>query len=83
MTRSPGAIWSVGADAPTDIAQIRRRLRNTRDEAERHRLEEELQQLERGVLNGELERLSQRFGARFAPSETLRDMAARNAKFYP
>jgi 3-hydroxyacyl-CoA dehydrogenase/enoyl-CoA hydratase/3-hydroxybutyryl-CoA epimerase len=34
-------------------------------------------------LVADLERLSQRFGARFAPSDTLRDMAAHNAKFYP
>jgi len=34
-------------------------------------------------LVSDLERLSQRLGARFAPSDTLRDMATRNAKFYP
>jgi 3-hydroxyacyl-CoA dehydrogenase / enoyl-CoA hydratase / 3-hydroxybutyryl-CoA epimerase len=32
---------------------------------------------------GELERLAERYGARFAPSEVLRDQAQRNAKFYP
>jgi 3-hydroxyacyl-CoA dehydrogenase/enoyl-CoA hydratase/3-hydroxybutyryl-CoA epimerase len=31
----------------------------------------------------ELERLAQRYGARFAPSDVLRDQAQRNAKFYP
>jgi 3-hydroxyacyl-CoA dehydrogenase / enoyl-CoA hydratase / 3-hydroxybutyryl-CoA epimerase len=34
-------------------------------------------------LVSELDRLSQRFGSRFVPCETLRDMAKRNAKFYP
>jgi 3-hydroxyacyl-CoA dehydrogenase / enoyl-CoA hydratase / 3-hydroxybutyryl-CoA epimerase len=33
-------------------------------------------------LVGELERLAQRCGARFAPSEHLRQMATRNGKFY-
>jgi len=32
---------------------------------------------------GELERLAERYGARFAPSDVLRDQAQRNAKFYP
>jgi len=32
---------------------------------------------------GELERLAERYGARFAPSDALRDQARRNAKFYP
>jgi sortase A len=59
VTRGPGATWSVGADAPTDIAARRRQLRDTQDEAERRRLEEELQELERGMLDGELGRLSQ------------------------
>ncbi len=59
MTGGPGATWSVGAEASTDIATVRRRLRNTSDAAERHRLEDELQQLERSVLDGELSRLSQ------------------------
>ena len=31
---------------------------------------------------GELERLAERYGARFAPSDVLRDQAHRNAKFY-
>ncbi|HZI21938.1 MAG TPA: fatty acid oxidation complex subunit alpha FadJ [Gemmatimonadales bacterium] len=31
----------------------------------------------------ELERLADRLGARFAPSDALRDQASRNAKFYP
>jgi 3-hydroxyacyl-CoA dehydrogenase/enoyl-CoA hydratase/3-hydroxybutyryl-CoA epimerase len=34
-------------------------------------------------LVGELERLAQRHGARFAPSEVLQDLARRNTKFYP
>jgi len=59
VTRGPGATWSVGADAPTDIATVRRRLRETADAAERRRLEDELQQLERSVLDSELARLSQ------------------------
>jgi sortase A len=58
VTRGPGATRSVGADAPTDIATIRRRLRETADAAQRRRLEDELQQLERSMLDGELERLS-------------------------
>jgi len=32
---------------------------------------------------GELERLSERYGARFAPCDALRDQAQRGAKFYP
>jgi 3-hydroxyacyl-CoA dehydrogenase / enoyl-CoA hydratase / 3-hydroxybutyryl-CoA epimerase len=32
---------------------------------------------------GELERLAERYGNRFAPSEALRDQAQRNATFYP
>jgi 3-hydroxyacyl-CoA dehydrogenase / enoyl-CoA hydratase / 3-hydroxybutyryl-CoA epimerase len=32
---------------------------------------------------GELERLAERHGARFAPSEALQDLARRNARFYP
>lgn len=32
---------------------------------------------------GDLERLAERHGARFAPSEVLQDLARRNAKFYP
>jgi len=32
---------------------------------------------------GELERLADRYGARFAPSDALRDLAQRNTKFYP
>jgi len=32
---------------------------------------------------GELERLAERYGARFAPSDVLQDLARRNAKFYP
>src|SRR2546426_10778701 len=31
----------------------------------------------------ELERLAERYGARFAPSDVLRDQAHHNAKFYP
>ena len=34
-------------------------------------------------LVGELVRLAQRFGPRFAPSDYLQQMASRNAKFYP
>ena len=34
-------------------------------------------------LVGELERLEERHGARFAPSDVLRDLARRNARFYP
>jgi 3-hydroxyacyl-CoA dehydrogenase/enoyl-CoA hydratase/3-hydroxybutyryl-CoA epimerase len=34
-------------------------------------------------LVGELERLEERHGARFAPSEVLQDLARRGAKFYP
>jgi len=34
-------------------------------------------------LVGELERLAERHGNRFAPSDALREMAARHAKFYP
>jgi 3-hydroxyacyl-CoA dehydrogenase/enoyl-CoA hydratase/3-hydroxybutyryl-CoA epimerase len=34
-------------------------------------------------LVGDLVRLAQRFGPRFAPSEHLEQMASRNAKFYP
>ena len=30
----------------------------------------------------ELERLAERYGARFAPSDMLREQAQRNAKFY-
>jgi 3-hydroxyacyl-CoA dehydrogenase/enoyl-CoA hydratase/3-hydroxybutyryl-CoA epimerase len=32
---------------------------------------------------GELERLAERYGPRFAPSEALRDQAAHGGKFYP
>ena len=32
---------------------------------------------------GELERLAERYGPRFAPSEALRDQAAQGGKFYP
>lgn len=32
---------------------------------------------------GELERLAERYGARFAPCDVLRDHAQRNSKFYP
>ena len=32
---------------------------------------------------GELERLAERYGPRFAPSEALRDRAADGGKFYP
>jgi len=32
---------------------------------------------------GELERLAERYGVRFAPSDVLRDQAQRNSKFYP
>jgi len=32
---------------------------------------------------GELERLAERYGPRFAPCDVLRDHAQRNAKFYP
>ncbi len=32
---------------------------------------------------GELERLAERYGARFAPCDALRDQAQRNGKFYP
>jgi 3-hydroxyacyl-CoA dehydrogenase/enoyl-CoA hydratase/3-hydroxybutyryl-CoA epimerase len=34
-------------------------------------------------LVGELERLAERHGARFAPSEVLQELARRNSKFYP
>jgi 3-hydroxyacyl-CoA dehydrogenase/enoyl-CoA hydratase/3-hydroxybutyryl-CoA epimerase len=34
-------------------------------------------------LVSELERLAERHGPRFAPSEVLQDLARRNAKFYP
>jgi 3-hydroxyacyl-CoA dehydrogenase/enoyl-CoA hydratase/3-hydroxybutyryl-CoA epimerase len=34
-------------------------------------------------LVGELERLAERHGPRFAPSEVLQDLARRNGKFYP
>ncbi len=34
-------------------------------------------------LVGELERLAERLGPRFAPCQVLRDQAQRNAKFYP
>jgi 3-hydroxyacyl-CoA dehydrogenase/enoyl-CoA hydratase/3-hydroxybutyryl-CoA epimerase len=34
-------------------------------------------------IAGELERLAERYGARFAPCEVLRAHAQRNAKFYP
>lgn len=48
-----------GSGDPADvIAEIRRRLRNTHDPTERQHLEDELLRLERGVLDGELGRLS-------------------------
>jgi 3-hydroxyacyl-CoA dehydrogenase/enoyl-CoA hydratase/3-hydroxybutyryl-CoA epimerase len=34
-------------------------------------------------LVGELERLAERYGARFAPCDVLRDQASGSAKFYP
>jgi 3-hydroxyacyl-CoA dehydrogenase/enoyl-CoA hydratase/3-hydroxybutyryl-CoA epimerase len=34
-------------------------------------------------LVGELERLAERHGGRFAPSDVLQDLARRNSKFYP
>ena len=57
MTPGSGATWSVGADASTDVAALRRELRDTQDEGERRRLEDELQRLERGMLDSELGRL--------------------------
>jgi 3-hydroxyacyl-CoA dehydrogenase / enoyl-CoA hydratase / 3-hydroxybutyryl-CoA epimerase len=36
-----------------------------------------------GRLVGELGRLAERYGARFAPSEVLQDQARRGSKFYP